>query len=106
MKINLRMLVLFALGCGIASGCSSSPEAPTTTTTALGVPTVTNTTPLGWTIMVYMCGDNNLEPYALSDMNELEAASTAANIIDIIVLMDRSPLLFYCGWGLDGDAAL
>jgi hypothetical protein len=56
--------------------------------------------------MVYMCGDNNLEPYALSDMNELEAASTAANIIDIIVLMDRSPLLFYCGWGLDGDAAL
>lgn len=92
-KLLSASSVLF-LSLTVIIGCVISPTTtttlPTVTTTTLPVPTVTNTTPLGWTIMVYMCGDNNLEEYALSDLNEMEAASTAANLIDVVVLMDRS----------------
>ena len=42
-----------------------------------------------WTIMVYMDGDNNLEPYALADFNEMEQVDTNGHTINVIVLLDR-----------------
>ena len=43
-----------------------------------------------WNIMVYLDGDNNLEPYALVDFNEMEAWSGITNYqANIIVLIDR-----------------
>lgn len=52
-----------------------------------------------WTVMVYLDGDNDLEPYALDDFNELESGLAMAlangnkNIMEqlnIIVLIDRN----------------
>ena len=42
-----------------------------------------------WTIMVYMDGDNNLEPYALADFNEMEQVDANGHTINVIVLLDR-----------------
>ncbi|MHA1623473.1 MAG: hypothetical protein ACTSVO_15225, partial [Candidatus Heimdallarchaeaceae archaeon] len=34
-----------------------------------------------WTVLIYMCGDNNLEYFAMDDLNELEAAGgTTADV--------------------------
>jgi hypothetical protein len=42
----------------------------------------------GWTVMVYLDGDNNLEAAALDDVNEMEAVgSTAA--MNVLVQLDR-----------------
>jgi hypothetical protein len=44
-----------------------------------------------WTIMLYMAGDNNLEPYITSDIEtELAAAGSNADV-QIVALADRNP---------------
>jgi len=44
-----------------------------------------------WTLMVYMAGDNNLEPYITSDIaNELASAGSNADV-QIVALADRIP---------------
>ena len=58
--------------------------------------TVTNTSK--WNIMVYIAADNNLEKFALQDINEMEAA-TESEDINVSVLVDRTP--GYAGG--DGD---
>ncbi|MGB2825071.1 MAG: clostripain-related cysteine peptidase, partial [Thermoplasmata archaeon] len=40
-----------------------------------------------WTVMVYLDGDNNLEPYGLSDLAEMEAVGSVDGV-NVIVLMD------------------
>ncbi|MBN2353072.1 MAG: DUF1080 domain-containing protein [Spirochaetales bacterium] len=40
-------------------------------------------------IMAYVDGDNNLDPYAVDDVNEMEAVSLAGTGIKIIALVDR-----------------
>lgn len=45
-----------------------------------------------WTLLVYMSADNDLEEYAIIDVNELESAFDIGNHdIDVLVLVDRSP---------------
>jgi len=48
-----------------------------------------------WTLMVHLAGDNNLYPFALEDVNEMEAGlgqnPAAAEAIDVIVLFDGTP---------------
>jgi hypothetical protein len=41
-----------------------------------------------WTFMVYMAADNNLDPVAMEDLNEMEVAGSTADV-NIIVLQDR-----------------
>ena len=53
-----------------------------------GSTTPTTGTQGSWTIMVYVDGDNNLESYALSDVNEMEAASLPQNV-RVSALVDR-----------------
>jgi hypothetical protein len=43
-----------------------------------------------WTFIVYMAADNDLEPAAIADFNELEAIDLSAGVISILVLVDRS----------------
>ncbi|MDI6826885.1 MAG: clostripain-related cysteine peptidase [Armatimonadota bacterium] len=43
-----------------------------------------------WTFLVYMCADNDLERYALQDLNELETIGSNKNV-SVIVQIDRSP---------------
>lgn len=51
-----------------------------------------------WTIMVYLAADNDLEQYALKDLNEMESA-TLANGVRVVVMVDR-----HDGYStLDGD---
>jgi len=50
--------------------------------------TVTNTSK--WNIMVYIAADNDLERFALQDINEMESA-TESEDINVSVLVDRTP---------------
>jgi hypothetical protein len=43
-----------------------------------------------WNFLVYMDGDNNLESYAISDMNEMERVGSTDDV-NILVLIDRTP---------------
>ncbi len=43
-----------------------------------------------WTFMVYMAADNDLEPFSISDFNEMETVGSSADL-QIIVQYDRSP---------------
>jgi hypothetical protein len=42
-----------------------------------------------WTFMVYLNADNNLDPFGLQDVNEMEAIGSSANM-NIIVEIDRA----------------
>ena len=42
-----------------------------------------------WTIMIYMAADNNLEEYAIQDINELEQIGSTPEV-SIVVQLDRS----------------
>lgn len=44
-----------------------------------------------WTVMVYLDGDNNLEPAAIDDLNEMEAVGSTSKV-NIVVQFDRHPL--------------
>ena len=48
-----------------------------------------------WTIMVYLDGDNNLEPMAIDDFNEMEAAGGTTTNVNIVTLFDR------CSYGYE-----
>lgn len=42
----------------------------------------------GWLVMVYVAGDNNLDPYALADIKEMQKVGSSEKL-KIAVLMDR-----------------
>jgi hypothetical protein len=48
------------------------------------------TSETGWTFMVYLDGDNNLERYEIDDFNQMELAANNANV-NVIVQLDRIP---------------
>jgi len=43
-----------------------------------------------WNFLVYLDGDNNLESYAIKDMNEMEQVGSTDQV-NILVLVDRTP---------------
>lgn len=57
-----------------------------TFTTASAGTTPTDT----WTLIVYIAGDNNLESFALSDLNEMEMVNLPSTC-NVVVLADRAP---------------
>lgn len=46
--------------------------------------------PAEWAIAVYMSADNELEPQALEDLNEMEAAALGGTAVSVVVLLDRA----------------
>ena len=42
-----------------------------------------------WTLMVYVDADNNLESFAIDDLNEMEAIDLGGQGISIVALVDR-----------------
>lgn len=48
-----------------------------------------------WTVIVHLCGDNNLEPWAVADLEEMEKIGSK-NGVNIVVLMDTFSY-FDCG---------
>jgi hypothetical protein len=51
-----------------------------------------------WTVLVYMAADNNLEKYAIDDLNEMLAASIADDV-NLLVQIDRATGLYELGVG-------
>lgn len=43
-----------------------------------------------WTVMVYMAADNNLEYFALQDLNEMEIVGSVPDEVNIVVQIDRA----------------
>ena len=43
-----------------------------------------------WTLMVYMAADNNLEQFAIADLNEMESV-TLPGSVNVVTLVDRAP---------------
>ncbi len=48
-----------------------------------------NAGPKDWTVLIYLCGDNNLEYFAFEDLNEMEAAGGTTADVNIVVMFDR-----------------
>ncbi len=72
----------------------------TSPTNTVTVTVTTNTNWYDWTVMVYLCADNNLEYNGLLDFNEMEAGILDAvnaggrevlNKLAVIVIIDRIP---------------
>jgi hypothetical protein len=83
----LPLVVALCLASALSACLSFDRPFATVTPTASPAPAQVSTSmpeaspgPARWTIMIYMCGDNDLESAALADFNEMEAAggSTAA----------------------------
>lgn len=77
---------------GIAAGIAPGTAEITATEGESGTSATVEVTVTGtpWTVMVYMAADNNLEQYALQDMNEFEAVGSARQV-PVVVQIDRSP---------------
>ena len=69
-----------------------------------------------WTVMVYLDGDNNLEPAAIDDLNEMEAVGST-NKVNVVVQFDRhaevlkefkplQPMEYYLEMGKDFNVLL
>lgn len=43
-----------------------------------------------WTLMIYMTADNDLEPFAVSDLTEMSKVGSTADV-NVVVQIDRSP---------------
>lgn len=84
-------LMVLAAACGDDTGGSNGnlaewlPGDPTTTTTIIDTSILHE--PGDWTVFVYLAADNDLEPFALEDLAEMEAATG----VEFIVLIDRHP---------------
>ena len=70
------------------AGNAFSASATVAQFTTEAVPVVQAGEKKAWTIMVYMAADNNLESFALLDLNEMEAALGSTDI-QSVVMLDR-----------------
>ncbi len=76
------MVLLAAATGGILTGAAPSPDNPVTSQHAQAA-----TAP--WTVLVYLAADNNLESYALADLNEMEFSGSTDGV-NIVVQIDRA----------------
>ena len=44
-----------------------------------------------WTVLVYMAADNDLEPFSLTDLDEIERGLANGDGVTVVALVDRSP---------------
>ncbi|MBN2303581.1 MAG: thrombospondin type 3 repeat-containing protein, partial [Anaerolineae bacterium] len=47
--------------------------------------------PAAWTVLIYMAADNDLETFAMGDLNEMEFIGSTAEV-NIVVMLDRAEL--------------
>ncbi len=107
MKIKLGILFLAIFGILMIGACvpyipvypptytpGPYPTQPQPTPTSPWVqPTPTPTQVVSipkWTVMVYIDGDNNLEPNAIEDLNEMEMVGSTSSV-NVVVQIDRIP---------------
>lgn len=72
---------------------------------SLAGPAVTNEDRSGtWTVMVYLCADNNLESAGLSDLQELESVGSSDEV-NVVVLLDTETAIEGVHWYVINDEA-
>jgi hypothetical protein len=115
---NVPFTHAWSFGGGAPSSTSASPGAVTFATAgtftvtyvctdALGLASATASRTVnvgdqaqsGWTVLVYVAADNDLEPFALGDLQEMTAGASAG--VNIIAQVDRS-----AGYASDGVSNL
>ncbi|MBY9001889.1 MAG: hypothetical protein KGD64_13300, partial [Candidatus Heimdallarchaeota archaeon] len=80
-RILIISLLLASVPLTLVTGNSSEPILSTPSLDAINK---------DWTVLIYMCGDNNLEYFALDDLNELEAAGGTTADVNVVVMVDQS----------------
>ncbi|MBF5042204.1 hypothetical protein FGE12_07330 [Aggregicoccus sp. 17bor-14] len=89
---------------GALAGCSGDDKGTDNPDTGGGGPVVVGggkthpTTGESWTVLVYMVGDNNLEPFAFDDLAEM-AQVGSSDKVKIAVQIDRAEGYDESGWG-------
>lgn len=83
-RLSISLLIL-TVAVMVLSGCFSE----SIVNKAQDNPVVSSTV-AEWNFLVYLDADNNLEPFAISDFNEMEVVGSDANV-NILVLIDRIP---------------
>lgn len=76
-------LVIFVVGMLILSGCLSKSSVLPGEEKVIPQAVA----PVEWNFIVYLDGDNNLESYAISDLNEMEQVGSSPNV-NVLVLVD------------------
>lgn len=75
---------------GVIFDDAGNPFAGITDTTWLNFTTAAQNGADDWTVMVYIAADNDLEPFSIDDLNEMESVFYGPNV-NVVVLFDRSP---------------
>ncbi|HOI42721.1 MAG TPA: clostripain-related cysteine peptidase [Elusimicrobiales bacterium] len=92
MKITALLLAAFpvlAHSSGFRLDSAGAAAVSSVEVAAPGDPGVRRKGPAGWTVMIYMNGKSNLEPFALRDMNRLETVGSTEKV-NIVVELGRS----------------
>lgn len=87
LKVLLLLLSLAIVGC--ADDSSSDDDDNTNTNTNTSTCSMEVASQAGWTMMVYLDADNDLEEYAMADVKEMKAGIDDAASINLIILVDR-----------------
>lgn len=72
----------------VAVRMSARDPAGASTSTDFTISTPAQSSVASWTVMVYVDADNNLEPFGIEDINEMEAVNLPGNV-NVVVQMDR-----------------
>ena len=88
LRAGLYLLAVFMLSLCLACGGKAEKESLPPST--CGPDNAARET--AWTIMVYMDADNSLETAAMEDINEMKRGMTDGLGVNLLVLIDRTPL--------------
>ncbi|CAK0742469.1 conserved hypothetical protein [Gammaproteobacteria bacterium] len=77
-------------GAGVVRDLAGNSFSGITSTSQFNFHTTTASTTNTWTVMVYLAADNDLEPFAIADINEMEEAILPSNV-HVAALVDRAP---------------
>ena len=90
-SIKSNFLLIFSLVIILSLNSSFLLQSTTTVSVESDIQPVLepNDVVFDWLIMIYLDGDNNLEEYAIDDINEMEAGKITGSSIAVIVMVDR-----------------
>ena len=90
-SIKSNFLLIFSLVIILSLNSSFLLQSNTTVSVESDIQPVLepNDVVFDWLIMIYLDGDNNLEEYAIDDINEMEAGKITGSSIAVIVMVDR-----------------
>ncbi len=89
LPLSLLFAVALVVGCGGGGGGATTTGRTSTATTSTSTTATTSTTTTGtngigtrskWTVMVFLNAANDLYPYAVQDMNEMEQIATNSDV--------------------------